>query len=655
METNDSPVCECDSPEPYLPPIRTFEVGDVLISPSGTTMKVVIGVTPDKIQTALVILTARGSSPNIIEVEQPPDEFNVEVDYHTHEHGWKLLTVPLVGDRIIFYQDLAIVTVTGYHHNEGSPTVEWTMHDKEGKLPIIGSLEDWKASFARQMSTGGTFEPVPRPREACNMERYALHELELLKAKHGDGLTVGMFIPEIVALVAAFGRSGQSGGSAPFAANHVRNVLSNLMSFKPLTPLTGADDEWIDQSEACGGEPLWQNNRFGSVFKGADGRSYYSDAIMWFDTDSDQYFHGTVGGISSRQYITFPYEPRSMIVRVNRLPTEDPDDHQYEIAHEEDKAKLTKAFGIEFPQPAAPANLPYPMDDFLQPGASFMTKEGLTRISAVTDDTVDYDLAFSDGGTLTEIMDRTGFVASLLGAVNARRAVLIPAGATSSVEVSWSDDGTIDEVAKVVYDIPPGHDPDKPKVVVRIEVGVRIVSMTGITTITDIDEEGVHWDFKTTSAEWVDKSDLSDFNEFAEELRARMAANIAVIFPPGDVLPTLTWHPNGAVKNIQLDTREGEKVPMTKEQLANATRIRTGCTLMEQRGNTVLTAVNSDGIRWTFIDNDLVEHHGMSGLHEFTSNLDRLYHEKKVVLVQPGDLLPDVIFDGEGVIEQVID
>ncbi len=359
METNDSPVCECDSPEPYHPPVRQHEVGDVLINPEANKMTVVTAITHGSLILTLICLN-NTKFPATVEMEQSPAAFNTEADTLIHEHGWKYLTVPLVGDRIIFYQDLAIVTVTGYHHNEGSPTVEWTMHDKEGKLPIIGSLEDWKASFARQMSTGGTFEPVPRPREACNMEAYAQRELEILKAKHGtDGLTVGTFIPEILALVSAFGRSGQSGGSSPFAAGNAVFILKQLLQLKPLSPLTGADDEWIDQS-GLSGRPMLQNNRLGTVFK-SDGAAWYSDAIWWFE-DRDHPFSGPVNGTSSRQRILeFPYEPETLMVEVERIPGKDPDDYEYRIVKPGDIEHINAKWGhsIEFiPPPARPAKDP---------------------------------------------------------------------------------------------------------------------------------------------------------------------------------------------------------------------------------------------------------------------------------------------------------
>lgn len=76
----------------------------------------------------------------------------------------------------------------------------------------------------------------------------------------------GAVAPCVTALMEAFCAYGHSGGSAPvtLAAFH------RLAQHKPLTPLTGEDDEWDDRS-AQNGSPLWQNKRCHSVFKNEDG------------------------------------------------------------------------------------------------------------------------------------------------------------------------------------------------------------------------------------------------------------------------------------------------------------------------------------------------------------------------------------------------
>jgi len=78
-----------------------------------------------------------------------------------------------------------------------------------------------------------------------------------------------------------------SGGAVFVAAD----VLRRLIAGQPLSPLTGADDEWADVGEATG-RPMWQNMRDSSVFKDEGGRCY--------DIDT-----------KGRPTIAFPYTPPS--------------------------------------------------------------------------------------------------------------------------------------------------------------------------------------------------------------------------------------------------------------------------------------------------------------------------------------------------------
>lgn len=67
-------------------------------------------------------------------------------------------------------------------------------------------------------------------------------------------------------------------------------VLQRCIAGKCLTPLTGADDEWMDVSNASGGLPVRQNLRCSTVFSDETGRCY--------DIDTP-----------GRPTITFPYMP----------------------------------------------------------------------------------------------------------------------------------------------------------------------------------------------------------------------------------------------------------------------------------------------------------------------------------------------------------
>lgn len=115
----------------------------------------------------------------------------------------------------------------------------------------------------------------------------------LLNHAKSELRAAGLFAPDadyngevavaVIALVELFASQGHSGGSADATVA----IFAKLASFKPLLPLTGEDDEWIDRSVESG-YPLWQNNRYSSVFK--------NDKIAW-----------DVKLMDGRLPITFPY------------------------------------------------------------------------------------------------------------------------------------------------------------------------------------------------------------------------------------------------------------------------------------------------------------------------------------------------------------
>jgi hypothetical protein len=56
---------------------------------------------------------------------------------------------------------------------------------------------------------------------------------------------------------------------------------------------------------------MWQNKRCGHVFKAGDGQAYDLDAVVFEEPSGVRFtsFH-------SRQFVTFPYTPRSVVARV---------------------------------------------------------------------------------------------------------------------------------------------------------------------------------------------------------------------------------------------------------------------------------------------------------------------------------------------------
>lgn len=149
--------------------------------------------------------------------------------------------------------------------------------------------------------------------------------------KEGKTLLIAEFVPEIEALVDKFGKSGQSGFSAPFTAGAIVDTLKKMLAHEPLGEgITGADDEWNDIStieNVQEGTGTFQNNRLSSVFKESkDGRPYFLDAIVFKPIGKDYSFTGNSVAISegseekiaSSQYIkAFPFQPKTFTIDVH--------------------------------------------------------------------------------------------------------------------------------------------------------------------------------------------------------------------------------------------------------------------------------------------------------------------------------------------------
>ena len=126
------------------------------------------------------------------------------------------------------------------------------------------------------------------------------------------------FKKEILALIDKFGKSGQSGGSAPFYARAISNAVYDLCMHQPLCGITGDDQEWSDTTRFGNKDTSYQNKRLSSVFKESkEAQPYYLYAITWKGESEYDTFSGTVSGISSSQYIKkFPFKPKTFYIDV---------------------------------------------------------------------------------------------------------------------------------------------------------------------------------------------------------------------------------------------------------------------------------------------------------------------------------------------------
>jgi len=134
---------------------------------------------------------------------------------------------------------------------------------------------------------------------------YAESELDHIGLTEEDEYN-GMMRKHILHMIKEFADEGHSGFSAQYAID----ILSKLLSFKPLTPLTGEDDEWCDVSEYSG-TTTYQNKRCSSVFKeGKGGEAYNIDGKVfweWYKDEDGNPFKSYYTSRDSRVTVTFPY------------------------------------------------------------------------------------------------------------------------------------------------------------------------------------------------------------------------------------------------------------------------------------------------------------------------------------------------------------
>ncbi len=75
----------------------------------------------------------------------------------------------------------------------------------------------------------------------------------------------------ILCIVEKFSEQGHSGGSAEATVE----ILSKLLRFQPLTPITSNASEWFDVSDVSG-SPMWQSTRDPRYFSTDVGQSWYN-------------------------------------------------------------------------------------------------------------------------------------------------------------------------------------------------------------------------------------------------------------------------------------------------------------------------------------------------------------------------------------------
>lgn len=112
----------------------------------------------------------------------------------------------------------------------------------------------------------------------------------------------------VIHMMEEFCNEGHSGFSASYAVN----ILSKLMKYEPLSPLTGEDDEWNEVSDGNGGK-MYQNNRCSHVFKLEGKQAYDMNGIVfweWQRRDDGTAYKSYYRNSGCSTPVTFPYTPK---------------------------------------------------------------------------------------------------------------------------------------------------------------------------------------------------------------------------------------------------------------------------------------------------------------------------------------------------------
>lgn len=127
-------------------------------------------------------------------------------------------------------------------------------------------------------------------------KEYGRKELERIGYfKEGDDPYNESVANAILELLEVFDNQGHSGFTAPYTVQ----MFHRLAMFKPITPLTGEDDEWDELEHGH-----FQNKRYSAVFKDEkDNKAYNIEGKIFSDDGGETWFRN----VDSRVYIDFPY------------------------------------------------------------------------------------------------------------------------------------------------------------------------------------------------------------------------------------------------------------------------------------------------------------------------------------------------------------
>lgn len=199
--------------------------------------------------------------------------------------------------------------------------------------------------------------------ERSNTYKFAENELSTLSKSATDPQNrpiIEPFSKEILELCDKFGKSGQSGGSAPMTASAISQAVKKLLLQEPICPVTGLNEEWVNVREASGDdEMMYQNKRCAGLFKSKNGKCWYVDAVIKktqkgncysgsFWLSKEDYLNGDITKkIGSSQLIKgFPFTPKTFYIDVIEEEVA-PDDWEMYLKDPKQLEKVWKYYDIK--------------------------------------------------------------------------------------------------------------------------------------------------------------------------------------------------------------------------------------------------------------------------------------------------------------------
>ena len=135
----------------------------------------------------------------------------------------------------------------------------------------------------------------------AGLVEFAEGELNLLlkSCKDSESLKTQKAVnDDILDIIKLFSSQGHSG----FSASYSLNILKRLLDYKPLSAITGDEDEWEQLNYSP--DLAYQNKRCPSLFRDADGKVYNVEARIFSDDNGHTWYNCK----ESREYIELPYE-----------------------------------------------------------------------------------------------------------------------------------------------------------------------------------------------------------------------------------------------------------------------------------------------------------------------------------------------------------